>query len=349
MAMSVFRAALRETLRAVPLAPAAALVAAAVFAGAAAAQDVTLKFSHFLGPQSFFERDVAQPWKKRVEEKSGGKVKVEVFHGGTPMGGVTKQASQVKEGAVDVALGLRGAEGDRFPGTSVIELPFLIKDSASGSKALWDLYKSGALDAEYKDYKVLALFVHDPGLIHTTKTRVAALADLKGLKLRVPNKTVAAALTHAGAVPVVLQVNEVMPAVEKGELDGIVTNWANPLPKFNDHMKNHTDLKFYTSAFFIVMNKAKYESLPAEAKAAVDAAAGDTLVAELGQLWNKWAEPVRKGADAPGHSVIAPDAAAMAAWREGLAPVTEKYLDELAKTFPGAREAYRKVAELAGR
>lgn len=318
-------------------------------APAASAQEITLKFSHFLGPTSFFENDVAQPWKKRVEEKTGGKVKVEVFHGGTPLGGVTKQASQVKEGAADVALGLRGAEGDRFPGTSVVELPFLIKDSASGSAALWALYKSGALDAEYKDYKVLALWVHDPGLIHTAKTRVTTLADLKGLKLRVPNKTVAAALAHAGAVPVVLQVNEVMPAVEKGEIDGIVTNWANPLPKFNDHMKNHTDLKFYTSAFFIVMNQRKYESLPAEAKAAVDAGSGDALVAELGRLWNKWAEPVRKGADAPGHAVIVPDAAAMAKWREGLAPVTEKYLDELAKTFPGAKEAYKKVVELAGR
>jgi TRAP-type C4-dicarboxylate transport system substrate-binding protein len=327
----------------------AALAAAlaCAFAAAAGAQDVTLKFSHFLGPASFFERDVAQPWKQRIEEKTGGKVKVEVFNASSPLGGVTKQATQVKEGAVDIALGLRGAEGDRFPGTSVIELPFLIKDSASGSEALWALYKSGALDAEYKDYKVLALWVHDPGLIHTTKTRVTTLADLKGLRLRVPNRTVAAALTHAGATPVVLQVNEVMPAVEKGELDGIVTNWANPLPKFNDHMKNHTDLKFYTSAFFILMNKAKYESLPAAARAAVDALSGDAWVAELGTLWNKWAEPVRKGADAPGHAVIVPDAAAMAAWRQGLAPVTQKYLDELAKTFPAAHAAYKKMAEFA--
>jgi TRAP-type C4-dicarboxylate transport system substrate-binding protein len=160
---------------------------------------------------------------------------------------------------------------------------------------------------------------------------------------------VAAALSHAGAVPVVLQVNEVMPAVQKGDLDGIVTNWANPLPDFNVHMKNHTDLKFYTSAFFILMNRAKYESLPADARAAVDALSGDAWVAELGTLWNKWAEPVRKGADAPGHAVIAPDDAAMAAWRQGLAPVTEKYLDALAKTFPGAKEAYRRVVALAGR
>ncbi|MGH7003651.1 MAG: TRAP transporter substrate-binding protein [Alphaproteobacteria bacterium] len=324
---------------------AAASIALAAVAGA---QDVTIKFSHFLGPQSFFQKDVAEPWAKRLQEKTGGKVKVEIFDGTSPLGGVTKQAGQVKDGAVDVALGLRGAEGDRFPGTSVIELPFLIKDSESGSKALWALLKSGALDKEWADYKVLALFVHDPGLIHTKDKRVVALADLKGLRLRTPNKVVAAAIEFAGGVPVILQVNEVMEAVKGGRIDGIVTNWANPLQGFNDHMKKHTDTKFYTSAFFIVMNTAKYAGLPAEARAAVDAISGDAWVAELGGLWNKWAEPVRKGADAPGHEVIAPDAATMAAWREGLAPVTKKYLDDLAKSgFPGAHEVYRKVVELA--
>ena len=329
------------------LAAAAVLLASVAFAATAPAQEVTLKFSHFLGPQSFFQKDVAEPFAQRMKEKTGGKVKVEIFDASSPLGGVTKQAGQVKDGSVDVALGLRGAEGDRFPGTSIIELPFLVQDSASGSKALWELFKSGALDAEYKDYKVLALFVHDPGLIHTSSKRVVTLADLKGLKLRVPNKTVAAAIEFAGGVPVVLQVNQVMDAVKKGEIDGIVTNWANPLPDFNVHMKKHADTKFYTSAFFIVMNKPKYESLPADIRAAIDSVSGDAYVAELGALWNKWAQPVRKGADEPGHEIVVPDAATMAAWREGLKPVTSKYLDELAKTFPGALAAYQKVVELA--
>jgi TRAP-type C4-dicarboxylate transport system substrate-binding protein len=324
----------------------AVLIAGCALSFGAAAQSVTLKFSHFLGPQSFFQRDVAEPWAKRLEQKTAGKVKVEVFHGASPYGDVRKQAGQVKDATVDIALGLRGAEGERFPATSVIELPFLVRDSEGGSRALWSLYRSGALDAEYRDYKVLALFVHDPGLIHTTGKRVVTLADLKGLKLRAPNKTVAAALEFAGAIPAVLQVNEVMPAVQKGEIDGIVTNWANPLPDFNTFMKKHTDTKFYTSAFFIVMNQAKYASLPADARSAVDAISGEVWVAELGNLWNKWAEPVRSGAAGPGHEVIVPDAATMAAWRDGLRPVTDRYLDELTKTVPNARQAYGRLLEL---
>ena len=320
------------------------LIATAAFGlGAASAQEVTLKFSHFLGPTSFFQVDLVEPWAKELEAKTNGRVKVEIFNSASPLGKVTEQASQVKAGTVDIALGLRGAEGDRFPGSSIIELPFMVKDAPSGSRALWSLYRDGMLADEYKDYKLLALSVHDPGLVHTMTKRVVNLADLKGLRLRSPNKTVSAALEHVEAVPVLLQPNEVMPAVKDGKIEGIVTNWANPLQGFNDYMKLHTDTQFYTSVFFIVMNRARYESLPADIRSTLDSMSGDVLVTRFGNLWNQWARPVREGASAPGHEVIVPDAATMAQWREGLRPVAERYLTELSPRFPNARAVYEKL------
>jgi TRAP-type C4-dicarboxylate transport system substrate-binding protein len=325
-------------------------IASCLFAAVASAQPVQLKFSHFLGPTSFFQHDVAEPFAKELEAKSGGRARVEIFNAASPLGKPTEQANQVKAGAVDIALGLRGAEGDKFPGSSIIELPFVVPSAAQGSRALWQLYQDGTLADEYRDYKVLALFVHNPGLIHTSSKRVVNLSDLKGLRLRSPNRTVSAALEHVGAVPVVLQVNEVMDAVRAGKIEGIVTNWGNPLQGFNDHMKFHTDTRFYTSAFFIVMNRARYEGLPGEVKAALDAICCEAWVAKFGPLWDKWDAPVREGAKGPGHEVIVPDAATMAKWREGLHPVTERYLDELsAKGFRNARAAYAKLVKLLER
>ena len=238
-----------------------AIATTSVFAAPQArAQDVTLKFSHFLGPTSFFQVDVAEPWAKQLEAKTNGRVKVEIHNSTSALGKIFEQANQAKAGTVDIALGLRGAEADRFPGSSMIELPFVVKDAASGSRALWDMYQDGTLANEYNDYKVLALFVHNPGLIHTTAKRVVNPSDLKGLRLRSPNKTVAAALEQLGATPVVLQVHEVMDAVKGNRIDGVVTNWGNPLQGFNDHMKFHTDTQFYSAAFFIVINPARYAS-----------------------------------------------------------------------------------------
>ncbi len=328
--------------------PLALLLALALGAAHAEGQPIVLKFSHFLGPTSFFQLDVVEPWAKDLEAKTNGRVTVEIHNGGSGLGKVTEQASQVKAGSVDIALGLRGAEGDRFPGSSIIELPFAAPTAAIGSRALWTLYADGTLADEYKDYKVLALFVHNPGLIHTTSKRVVTLGDLKGLRLRSPSKTVAAALAHAGAVPVVLQVNDVMPAVKEGKIEGIVTNWGNPLQGFNDYMKFHTDTKFYTSAFFVVMNRSTYDGLPTDIRAALDSISGEAWVAKFGPYWDKWDEPVRAGASAPGHEVIVPDGVAMAQWQEGLKPVTDRYLAELGARFPAARAAYDKLIAMTG-
>src|SRR5438132_925216 len=103
------------------------------------ADPITLKFSQFLGPTSFFQADVVEPWAKELEQKTNGQVKVEIFDGTSPLGKVTEQLDNVKTGKTDIALGLRGALGDTFPGSSVIELPFMVPSAARGSQALWDL------------------------------------------------------------------------------------------------------------------------------------------------------------------------------------------------------------------
>lgn len=320
------------------------LAVSTIAAPASAQQPITIKLSHFLGPNSFFQLDFAQPWATELELKTNGKVKVDIYNAASPYGEVTKQATQVKDGTIDIALGLRGAEGDRFPRSSIVELPFVVHDAQTGSRALWQLYKDGTLGSEYQEYKLLALFVHNPGLIHTATKRIVAPADLKGMRLRAPNKTVAVALESIGAVPVVLQVNDVMPAVKDGRIDGIVTNWGNPLPDFNDYMKFHTDIAFYSSVFFVVMNKQKFASLPPDVRTAIDDLSNEALVGRFGQLWDKWDKPVRDGATGPGQEIIVPDATVLNQWREALRPATDRYLDALiAAGFTDARTAYAKL------
>ena len=307
----------------------------------AVAQPIVLKLSHFLGPASFFERDFAQPWAKELEARTNGAVKIEIYNAASPFGEVTKQAAQVRDGTIDIALGLRGAEGDRFPRSSIIELPFVVHNALDGSRALWGLYQDGTLGNEYRDYKVLALFVHNPGLIHTADKRIIAPEDLRGQRLRAPNQTVAAALQAIGATPVILQVNDVMPAVKDHSIDGIVTNWGNPLPGFNDAMKHHTEVAFYTSAFFVVMNRQKFDSLPADVRTAIDELSGERLVTRFGLLWNKWDRPVRDGASGPGQEIIVPNETVLQQWRDALHPATQRHLDALAAGgFTDARAAY---------
>lgn len=305
------------------------------------AEPIKLKVSQFLGPTSFFAVDLMEPWSRELERRTNGKVQVELINSTSPLGNIRNQAGRVKDGSVDIALGLRGAEGDRFLLSSIIELPFLVTDADRGSKALWALYKSGVLADEYRDFKVLALFVQNPGLVHTKNTRVVTLSDLKNLRLRVPNATISSALESVGAVPMILQPDETIAALRENKLDGIVTNWGTPIPGFLDQMKHHTAVPFYAAAFFIVMNKQRYESLPTDVRAAIDSISGDNLVPKFGALWDKWDKPFYEGAHAPGQEIVVPDARTLQSWKAGLQPASDLYVDGLAaKGFKDVRATY---------
>ncbi len=319
-----------------------------ISATAAGQTPIVLKLSQFLGPQSFFAIDFAQPWARELEARTHGRVKIELFDATSPYGDVTKQAAQVEAGAIDIALGLRGAEPARFPCTAVAELPFVVHDALSGSRALWAIHRRGQLCGEWDGYKLLALFVHNPGLIHTANKPVAIPADMTGLRFRAPNQAVAAALRAVDAVPVILQVNDVMPALEAGKIDGIVTNWGNPLPDFDAHMRFHTAVQFYSSVFFVVMNKQKFESLPPDIQAAIDELSNEALVDRFAHLWDKWDAPVRDGAQGVGQQIITPDAAQMALWHDALRPVADHYIAGLAANHVAdARRIYDQMREAA--
>jgi hypothetical protein len=77
---------------------------------------------------------------------------------------------------------------------------------------------------------------------------------------------------------------------------------------------------------------------------AIDEVSGQSWSEKFGPLWDKWDRPVHQGANAPGHEIIVPGATTMAMWREGLRPVTERYLADLAAhSFPNARATYDKL------
>jgi TRAP-type C4-dicarboxylate transport system substrate-binding protein len=113
-------------------------------------------------------------------------------------------------------------------------------------------------------------------------------------------------------------------------------------------MKFHTDTQFYTSAFFVVMNRSSYDRLPADVRDALDSISGAAWVEKFGPYWDKWDKPVRDRANAPGHEVVVPDPTTMAQWKAELKPVTERYLATLSARFANARATYDKLIMLTG-
>lgn len=310
---------------------AATAVVSLALAVPAFSQEIDLKISQYLPDRHGFQADFLAPWAAELQERTGGKVEVEIFAGNSAYGDVARQADQVRAGVVDISLGLAGIPRGRFPATSVIELPFLVEDAGSGSKALWQLYKEGALGDEYDDFKVLALFVHNGGLIHTRDTPVRQLSDLNGLRLRTPGPASSAMLEHLGASPVGLPPSQIYENLQKGVLDGLVTTWdLVGAIKLNELLTYHADARAYTAAFYVVMNQRSYDALPDDVRAVIDDMSGDNLVAKFGDWWSKWDTTGREDAVARGQEIITIDEETRTQWRGELQPMIDGYLSTLA-------------------
>ena len=158
------------------------------------------------------------------------------------------------------------------------------------SKALWDYTQKYSQD-EFKDIKPLAFHVHGDGVFHMTNKPIKTLADLKGLKLRAPTRMTNKYLAMLGATPVGMPVPQVGDALSKGVIDGAVVPYeVVPSVKIQELVKYHIETDpaepaFYTSTFVFAMNKAKYESLPADLKKVIDNNSGEAFSGQIGKAF----------------------------------------------------------------
>ncbi|MEN9889869.1 MAG: hypothetical protein RLY78_164 [Pseudomonadota bacterium] len=269
------------------LATAAVLAASAL---SAQAQEVTLKLHYFLPPSSYANTLFLQPWCDRIAKDSNNRMKCQSYPsmqlGGTP----PQLFDQVRDGVADVIWTLPGYTAGRFPSLEAFELPFMMQSPEATSKALWD-YTQLHSAAEFKDVKPLAFHVHGDGVFHMTGKPVKTMADLRGLKLRAPTRMTNKFMAMLGATPVSLPVPQVGDALSKGVIDGAVVPYeVVPAVKIQELVKYHSETDpaqpaFYTSTFIFAMNKAKYDSLPADLKKVIDANSGQALSALAGRAF----------------------------------------------------------------
>jgi TRAP-type transport system periplasmic protein len=266
----------------------AAAVATSSIVAFAQAPVVTLKFHTFMSPQSNVWLNMHKAWMDKVEKESGGRIKFEGYPamqlGGTPV----QLYDQAKDGVVDIIWTLPGNTAGRFPRVEVFELPFMMTNAEATSKAYWEYVQTMAAD-EFKDVQVLALQVHGPGVIHTAEKPVKSVDDMKGLKMRAPTRQVTKLLGVLGATPVGMPLPGIPDALSKGTIQGAVIPWeVVPSVKVHELTKFHAEFEpaggaLYTTTFVMAMNKAKYNSLPADLKKVIDDNSGMATSAWLGK------------------------------------------------------------------
>ena len=251
-----------------------ALSAAFLWAGSASAQ-MEVKLGHVGEPGSLFAKS-SEEFAKRANERLAGKAKVVVF-GSSQLGGVKELMQKLKLGTVEMALPstVMSSESDLF---GMFEMPYLVKDrkhmAAIEKEIFWPTL---APEAEKKGLKVLAVW--ENGYRHITNNRhpIKVPADLKGIKLRVPEgKWRVKMFQTYGANPSPMKFSEVFTALQTGVMDGQENPFSQIVSAKFQEVQKYLSLTghVYTPAYLTVGSK-KWASLPADVRKVLEDTAKD--------------------------------------------------------------------------
>lgn len=317
------------------------LILAATLVTSAHAQTVKLKVSHFLPPMSNFQRTVLEPWCDALKQDSAGRLECEIYPA-LQMGGTPPQLlGHVRDGIADIVWTSPSYTASLFPTMEAIELPFMVPgDGLGGSRAMWEFYQKHAAQ-EFERYKVLSISTGSGMVLNTMKGPLATMADLKGLKLRSVSRISSKMISALGAIPVSMPVTQMTESISRGVADGALAPWdLVGAVKLDETTRFHTEFPsnkptLLAVSMAMLMNKQKYESLPAELKAVIDKHSGPALVDRFGHSWDQSNASSRKRTLELGNTVIPlPDAeyekmrqAVTAVEAEWIAEVKPKGLD----------------------
>jgi TRAP-type C4-dicarboxylate transport system substrate-binding protein len=191
------------------------------------------------------------------------------------------------------------------------------------------MYKKGMLRG-YDGIIVCALNGQPPYHIHTNFP-VRKPEDIKGKKFRTgSSKLQHDLLVACGGTPVAIRVNKIAEVVSRGLVQGTISEWdAMKIFRVNDVCKYHCMVSFGCNTMMQAMNKEKYESLPAEAKAVLDKHMGEPFVQIFAEGWGNSAKSIHEEVEKdPQHSIYIPTDAEMKMWKARMDPVIEAWKKE---------------------
>lgn len=319
----------------VQLAALSALVATRGFPALAAEQ--TLRFGSIsVAGSPTYELGLV-PYAHAIEQASGGRLEVAL----KPAGGYGKPTDllgMTEHGDIEMCATVQGYSPGRFPATSVIELPLMFDSATAGTKAISALFQEGLLTKDYTGIKVLALYVVPPFGLFTTGKKINSLRDLRGMRIRVPGPTVGLALARLGAIPLGMPVSAMGDAIANGTVDAITFSMDSTLGTKGaggkylfEQLSVAIDLRFASPAQCVLMNQAKWDSLPADLQKAIETSSAAFVSTGTQQREDAEATARKKFQADPRYTFVPLSPQLHAELQQAIAPVYGDWKADMAK------------------
>ena len=298
-------------------------------------------------PASHVQCQTAEAWAREIEKRSAGRVKINVFPGGT----LTKAPlcyDGVVKGISDIGMSCLAYTRGRFPLLEGLDLPLGYPDGISATRIATEMAQKYH-PAELADTHVLYLHAHGPGIL-ASKTPVRSLTDMKGLKIRATGLSTKI-VEALGGTPVAMAQPETYEALQKGVVDATLCpietlkGW-----KQGEAISSVTDSSAvgYTTAMFVVMNNQKWQSLPPDLQKIFTDVSSE-WVDKHGAAWDQADIDGKQFVKGLNREFISLPADEQAKWKKQVEPILEEYVAAAkAKGLPGdelLKDVQAKVGE----
>lgn len=218
-----------------------AVAATLGIAGTALAQDeVTLRWGHYLPNSPFLE--VEQNFAKKIEDRTGGKVKIDITYAGG-LGKGNEIMTLAGRGAIDMASIVPGYYADQLLFIRAFQIPFVFDNPHEAMTLSRNSFAELPMfAAEMDKFNVKFLFHQPLGVYYLTGPdgNCDTIAALDGKKIRSFGADIPKLHAAVGAVPVSVGVGDVYEALQRGTLDysflnpgNIVTNRLYEVGKYS--------------------------------------------------------------------------------------------------------------------
>lgn len=318
-------------------------------AGVALAQDIMLRATANSN-ENDEDYDGLVVFKNYVENASNGAIGVEIFMGTQLCAKPDECMAGVADGTIDIYISTSGGAAGLFPYVQVLDLPYLMSDDRVAEEVLTGdftrMLRTMAL-ADSGDSIRLMTIGNTGGWRNyaNTKQRVAAPADLAGMKMRtVPADLPQTLATTLGAAPTPIPWPELFTSLQTGVVEGTANGITDIMSmKFTDAGIKYITLDghSYMGAFWW-MNNARFTGMTdAQKQVVLDG------FAALQQA--TFASPKRKEIQAyadfkaAGGEIYVPTSEEKAAFKAAVAPVFDWFKSNV-KNGPEVLDAFMKAS-----
>jgi TRAP-type C4-dicarboxylate transport system substrate-binding protein len=321
---------LRRSASAAVLIASAAVLIVAASPTAAQERTIELKLSHWVPPTHPLQKAM-EDWGNSIQQASNGTIKFKIFPA-QQLGKAFDHYDMARDGIADLTYVNPGYQPGRFPIISAGELPFLIGEAKGGIRAIDSWYRKYAA-TEMKDTHYCFSFILDPLTWHSKTKKIVVPGDIKGMKIRPSQGTVAAWVTLLGGTNVQASATELRDVLEKGVADAATFPWGSvPLLGVDKVTKYHMDAPLHTTMFQWLMSPRTYASLSAAQKKVIDDHCTTDWAARFASPWADYERAgLQKMKEMAGHEVYTITPAQLDEWKRSAEPLRVKWAEDVKK------------------